>query len=168
MRRPRTFLNTILGVVIAAGCSNQQAGPSDTGLNAHGGLSNLKIASCPAPPQASVSKSIGPAGGTLFIGPHKLEVPFGSLRETVTITAETGRWSGNGIRFGPNGLNFRAPVKLTISTANCSGLTWLVPPIIVYTDAWMNILYVQPSVPLLGEKKVIGWLDHFSQYAVAF
>jgi hypothetical protein len=172
MRRPRPFLNTILGVVIAAGCSNTPSGPVQEQPQAQAGLiSGLLFANCPNPPQFDVRANIGGAGGTLKMGPHTLVIPRGALSKTVEIRARTsnsGTGRGNGIEFRPEGLRFNSAVQLTISTSNCSGLGLLNLPLIVYTDDSWNILELQLSVPNLLEKKVTGFIRHFSRYAVAY
>jgi hypothetical protein len=91
MRRPRYFLNTILGVVIAAGCSNLPSQPEPQGPAVRASLiSDLGIASCPNPPKDNASQKVGPAGGTVQVGPHTLTIPAGALSKDVTITAKTG------------------------------------------------------------------------------
>ena len=172
MRRPRYFLNTILGVVIAAGCSStpsesvQEQPPVQAGL-----VKGLLFANCPNAPSFDVRKNIGTAGGTLNMGPHTLVIPAGALSRTVEIRAKSsnsGPGKGNGIEFRPEGLRFSKAVRLTISTANCSGLGLLNLPLIVYTDDLWNILELQLSVPNLFEKEVTGFVTHFSRYAVAY
>jgi hypothetical protein len=172
MRRPRYFLNTILGVVIAAGCSSTPSEPVREQPQAQAGLVHgLLFANCPNPPQFDVRKSFGSAGGTLRMGPHTLVIPTGALSKTVEIRARTsnsGRGKGNGIEFQPEGLRFSKSVRLTISTANCTGLGLLNLPLIVYTDDLWNILELQLSVPNLFDKEVTGFISHFSRYAVAY
>lgn len=172
MRRPRHFLNTILGVVIAAGCSSTPSEPVQEQPQMQAGLiKGLLFANCPNAPQFDVRKNIGTAGGTLTMGPHTLVIPAGALSRTVEIRAKTsnsGKGKGNGIEFKPDGLSFSRPVILTISTANCSGLGLLNLPLIVYTDDLWNILELQLSIPNLFEKEVTGFINHFSRYAVAY
>ncbi len=172
MRRPRPFLNTILGVVVAAGCTSTSSEPAQDQPQAQAGLiSGLLFANCPNPPQFDVRATIGSAGGSLKMGPHTLVIPPRALSRTVEIRAKTsnsGPGKGNGIEFRPEGLRFNSAVQLTISTANCTGLGLLNLPLIVYTDDFWNILELQLSIPNLGEQKVTGLIRHFSRYAVAY
>lgn len=173
MRRPRFFLNTILGVVIAAGCSNAPSEPSveAPNLSLLGDIKGLLFADCPNSAKFDEQEDIGPSGGTLQMGPHTLVIPAGALSQTVTIRAKTsnsGPGKGNGIDFKPNGLRFNRPVVLTISTANCKGLGLLNLPLIVYTDDLLNILELEPSIPNPFKKNVTGLITHFSRYAVAY
>ena len=168
MRRPHTFLNTILGVVIAAGCSSESTGPTEPGMSPAFGLANLTIARCPSPSQANVSAKIGSAGGTLVIGSHSLVIPPGALSKDVVITAKTGGSAGNAIEFGPAGLRFNTYARLNVSVANCTGWGLLRLPMIVFTDALLKILELEPSVLDNRNKIVVGWIWHFSRYAVAY
>lgn len=172
MRRPRYFLNTILGVVIAAGCSNVPSEPvPETPRGQASIISGLLFANCPNAPTFDVSTNIGTGGGTLKMGPHTLVVPAGALTNAVTIRAKSGNTAtsrGNGIEFSPEGLRFSKPTQLTISTANCTGLGLLNLPLIVYTDNLWNILELQLSFPNLLAKQVTGHITHFSRYAVAY
>jgi hypothetical protein len=105
------------------------------------------------------------------MGPHTLVIPAGALTRTIEIRAQSsnsGTGKGNGIEFQPEGLRFSSTVQLTISTSNCTGLNLLNLPLIVYTDDLWNILELQLSVPNLAEKKVTGFIKHFSRYAVAY
>jgi len=168
MRRPRYFLNTILGVVIAAGCSNAPSEPAREVPNA-ALLGGLLFANCSSQATVTASASIGSKGGTLKIGSHTLVIPAGALSQTVVITATTSGGKGNSIQFGPAGLQFSSAAQLTFSTANCTGLGLLNLPVVVYTDnSLLSILEIQLSLPNLGEKKVTGYIKHFSRYAVAY
>jgi len=168
MRRPRPFLNTILGVVVAAGCSSDPTGPTEPGMSQAWSLTNLTIASCTATPETASSAVIGPGGGVLAIGPHRLVVPEGALSKTVTITARTGGQSGNAIKFGPSGLRFNSRVRLTISVRNCNGWGFFRVPLVVFTDDALKILELEPSLLDNQNKTVTGWISHFSRYAVAY
>src|SRR5213592_3228069 len=55
----------------------------------------------------SVTATIGPAGGTLQVGPHALSVPSGALDAPVTITAVAPADTANHVRLRPEGLTFR-------------------------------------------------------------
>ena len=172
MRRPRYFLNTILGVVIAAGCSSTPSEPVQEKPQMQAGLvKGLLFANCPNPPVFDTRATIGSAGGTLTMGPHTLVIPSGALNGPVEIRAKSsnsGTGKGNGIEFKPEGLRFNKTLRLTISTANCTGLGVLNLPLIVYTDDLWNILELQLSVPNLFDKEVTGFINHFSRYAVAY
>lgn len=169
MRRPRNFLNTILGVVIAAGCSGlpSQPGPREPQVQ-FSKASALSIANCPDPGKENASQKVGPAGGTVQVGPHALVIPAGALSKDVTITAKTGGKKGNAIEFGPAGLRFNTEVFLTIDLSNCTGWGQLKRPLIVYTNDELAILEAERSVVDNQDKTVTGFITHFSQYAVAY
>ena len=134
-----------------------------TGLLQHVGL-----LSCTPMAPAWDSERIGPAGGTLHIGPHTFVVPAGALSQTVTITAYSPSDKVNHVDFQPEGLKFKKSASLTMSYANCNVLALLLPKHIAYVDDRLNILDILNSVDNLLTKKVTGQVDHFSDYAVAW
>jgi hypothetical protein len=170
MRRQRPFFNTILGVIIAAGCSNLPSAPAEKAPEIQASLvQDLLLGNCPNPAVLERSVSIGPAGGTVLLGAHKLVVPAGALSRKVTITARTGTEPGNAIQFGPAGLRFGRPATLTMSFANCTGWGVLRQlPLIVYTDDFLSILEIHLGIPNFRNKTVTSFIDHFSRYAVAY
>jgi hypothetical protein len=131
------------------------------------------VGPCSTLPPQSVTKLIGPAGGTINIGPHKLVVPSGALATSVSIKLVLPA-VGNGyneVRLYPDGLTFRTTVYLTISYANC-GLTpqqeaWLPYLKVVYVVNGTIVEYV-PTVANLTANTVKGSIRHFSNYAVAW
>jgi len=116
----------------------------------------------------SVSQTIGPLGGTLQVGPHRLWIPPGALSATITIMGVAPSDTVNRVRFGPQGLTFQRPALLVMSYANCGALANLVPKQIAYTDEAQAILELLPSVDNLLTQKVNGRLEHFSDYAIAW
>jgi len=116
----------------------------------------------------SVSQTIGPLGGALAVGPHRLFIPPGALDAPVEITAVVPADTVNRIRFEPQGLTFNRSASLTMSYANCGALTSLVPKQIAYTGDALTILELLPSVDILFARVVTGRLQHFSDYAIAW
>lgn len=112
-------------------------------------------------------KVIGPGGGDLSIGPHKLRIPRGALKQDVVITGEipVGLWVG--VRLSPEGLTFAKPVQLTLSYKHC-----YLPPEhrerVAYTDDSLNVLAYPLSRDQTKTGVVDAWLDHFSNYAIAW
>jgi hypothetical protein len=130
------------------------------------GVKNLTLLSCSQQPYAVVTKVVGPAGGTIVVGTHKLVIPAGALARDYTIRAEQVPNRVNSVRFAPEGLKFATPAKLTLSYANCSPLLLLKR--VVYTDELLRILELIPSLDNLKTKTVTGDIRHFSRYAVAW
>jgi len=115
----------------------------------------------------SVTQVIGPEGGELNVGPHTLDVPPGALGDTVSITAvapsDIVRW----IRFKPEGLVFRQPASLSMSYKNCKTRGTQSPRIARVSDS-LNVQEYLFSATDQWAKWVIGDLQHFSNYAVAW
>jgi hypothetical protein len=131
-------------------------------------VKHLGLLKCSALPYDSTTKTIGPLGGSLTVGPHTLWVPPGSLTSATTITAVLSADTVNAVRFKPEGLQFRNNAYLTMSYANCNLLGLLLPKRIAYTDDSRNILEYLLSIDIVWTKQVTGRLKHFSEYAVAW
>ncbi len=173
MRAPRRFHVLLAGVaLLSAGCGDRS--PTDAGgprpgsdLFA-GGQPSLELLRCSPMPADTTVQVIGPAGGTLFVGPHALVVPAGALDTAVTITAVAPSDTVNRVRFEPEGLQFASRAALTMSYANCSLLGSLLPKRVAYTDETLAILEILPSLDHLLQQRVTGRLEHFSNYAVSW
>jgi hypothetical protein len=125
---------------------------------------------CTPLPYASTDQTVGPAGGTILVGPHRLVVPAGALAAPVLITAEAPSDSVNSVRLLPHGLTFAQgkPARLTLSYANCSLLGQLLPKRIVYTSDLLEILQWLVSLDEPLARRVSTNLEHFSRYAIAW
>jgi hypothetical protein len=181
--RPTRFLSNLALVALLAGVVNC-AGDGPTGLadeptpspllGGDGGLLGTGIGegllACKPLPYAAATRTIGPEGGSLKVGPHTLTVPAGSLTAPVTITAEAPVDRVNSVRLSPEGLQFvrGKPAVLTLSYANCPLTGQLLPKRIAYTTDALAILSYLLSVDNLLTKQVSGKLEHFSRYAVAW
>ena len=127
----------------------------------------------------SVTKVIGPRGDTLQVGHHILAIHSLALSDTVRITAvapaDTVRW----VRFRPDGLVFQPTADgwsalLYTSYKDCG----------IALNETLRVAQVTDSLGILGylrtyvqSKKnpwsranqfVVGLLEHFSNYAVAW
>jgi len=179
-----SFLSALIlaGALSLASCATGDDGPAGMPadaapsplLGSGDGLLGTTLGSgllaCDPLPYASASKTIGPEGGTLAIGPHLLTVPAGALAAPVTITGDAPVGTVNSVRLYPEGLRFATgtPARLTLSYSNCPLLGRLLPKRIAYTTDLLEILsYVLSTDDLMG-KKVTGSLEHFSRYAVAW
>jgi hypothetical protein len=105
---------------------------------------------------------IGPAGGTLWIGTHRLIVPPGALTEKVEISGTVPEGKPFEIDLQPHGLEFVKAAGLILDASSCTEVPAIVylidqytvsPPISpIYSNWWRTI-----ACPI--------W--HFSGYAVA-
>jgi hypothetical protein len=133
-----------------------------------GAILNGTLLRCNALPYSSSTAVIGPAGGTLQVGPHRLVVPAGALPGNVSITGEVISGAVNSVRLSPDGLQFGTQAVLTMSYANCP-LAGLLPlKKVAYTDEGLSILSVLRSIDNLGNREVTARLNHFSRYAVSY
>ena len=140
----------------------------------------IVLVPCSALPDRSVTKAIGPAGGSITVGPHVLFIPAGALKRRVSITATiqfrpkglTGKegWQVNAIGFKPK-LKFQKPAYLVMSYANCDPayVASLLPKQIVYANGALNIILEnEASDDFPDARMVTALIDHFSNYAVAW
>jgi hypothetical protein len=165
-----------LGLVFVAlsSCStpDRVSGPDQSlgSILGRGGLlgSGITLLSCPDQPAAQAEATIGPEGGTLQIGPHRLVVPPGALDSTIVISGVAVADSVVSVRFAPEGLTFSRPAHLTLSYAACPLIPSLLPKRVVYTTDVLELLQLLLSSDDLLHRQVSADLDHFSRYAVAW
>jgi len=157
--------------LLAASCATPpptevEAEPTPGLLGPLGGA--VGLLQCDPLPYDSVTRTIGPDGGVLLVGPHRLSIPPGALDSPVAITAVTPSESVNRVAFQPEGLVFTESARLTLSYANCDLLGSLLPKRIAYVTGDLGILEYLLSLDDLASRTVTGRLDHFSSYAVAW
>ena len=168
------FLMVALVVCVIASCSDRApTAPAPVSAPDESLIGDLLkptgLLQCSALPAASVTQTIGPAGGSITVGPHVLRIPAGALDQPTAITATLDNNRGvNGIRFAPEGLQFDTPAYLTMSYANCNLLGKLLPKRIAYTTDLLGVVEYLLSLDNLFAKKVTGRVPHFSEYVIAW
>jgi hypothetical protein len=189
MKRTRALVSALLlTTVVALASCDAPASPVVPGSSA--ALAKVSTPSSPTMsglaycPQAydSVSQVIGPMGGMLTVGPHTFWVDSSVLKDTVTITAvapaDTARW----VRFGPNGLQFKANPVHGYPTGAVLFTDYKDCPMIpsqtlriAQVDDELNIIGYLESVSSgrkrewsKGNQYVYGWIPHFSSYAISW
>lgn len=127
----------------------------------------LDLLRCEPLEYAADAEVIGPKGGSLKIGPHELVIPEGALEEEQLIVGTSPMGELVQVNFGPHGLQFLHSAKLTLSYGHC-----YIPPQLklqlAYVDGSLRILELPPSKDKNGLKEVVGWIDHFSGYMIAY
>ncbi len=130
------------------------------------------LVSCAPRASESVTTTIDVKGGTIRVGPHTLRIPAHALERPVAITATAPSDTLDLLQFQPEGLEFRKAADLSIDYSNCQQGTPKRHVRIAYVDDAMNILsYVAPGAGAPHGPRghvVIGRLEHFSNYAVAW
>lgn len=163
------ILVALVGVLVAGCGEHVPAGvtaPDLTG-SIESRLGAPGLVQCAPLAAESVTRLVGPDGGTVSIGPHRLVVPSGALTEAVAITAVLRPEPVRRVRFQPEGLTFTEPARLTMSYADC-GLAGLLPLGIAYTSSALDILAHLPSLVNALAREVSADLHHFSNYAIAW
>ncbi len=135
------------------------------------------LVSCRPLPYDSVTRTIGPAGGFIEVGRNWLLIPSGALSAPVTITAVAPSDTVAMVRFQPEGLHFQKSTLLVLAYDNCRIPKSMTPRIALVTDAFQVVDFLTSvNIPLddhrfkkaHGKRQVIGELQHFSNYAVAW
>jgi hypothetical protein len=131
-------------------------------------LAPAGLVTCQPLPYDSTTQTIGPDGGTIWIGSHSLVIPAGALAVPTTITAVVAAGTVNAVRFEPEGMQFERSAYLTMSYANCNLLGSFAPKRLAYTTDALDILEYLLSADNLFAQQVTGELHHFSEYAIAW
>jgi hypothetical protein len=158
--------------MLGLGCGTEVSAPTEIQVAASEGrlgtISQLapELLTCKTQPYVVAEKVIGPRGGSLSIGSHRLEIPRGALASKVRITGEQVSGNVNSVRLSPEGLHFAKAARLTLSYGNCAPVRLLKR--IAYTSEFLTILELPPSEDYPKYDYVTGAIDHFSQYAVAY
>lgn len=135
------------------------------------------LVSCRPLRYESATKTIGPAGGVIEVRGNWLVVPRGALGAPVTITAVAPSDTVAMVRFQPDGLQFQKTAYLVVKYDNCRFPRRLKPRIALVTDALEVVEFLAPVSVSLDDhrlqkarkgRRVIGELQHFSNYAVAW
>lgn len=117
----------------------------------------------PREPQYGTA-TIGPNGGELDVGPHRLIIPPGALQETVEISGTALEDSSTPtIDLEPHGLQFKKPAGLILDASNCTDV-----PDIVYINEIGVVSDPIPAVYSNWWHTIAAPINHFSGYAVAF
>jgi len=154
--------------LLSVRCVSDRASPTGITANLTKPPKPTGLLQCSPLPSTTVKQTVGPAGGTLLIGPHLFVVPPGALAVPVTIQAKLASSSGNAIEFKPAGLIFLTPASVTLSYANCNTLGSTSPKQVAYTTDSLTIIYYVSSQDDPSERRVTGRVDHFSDFAVAW
>jgi hypothetical protein len=134
------------------------------------------LVTCRPLPYDSVTQTIGPAGGMIEVRRNWLVILPGALSAPVTITAIAPSDTVAMVRFQPEGLQFQRNALLVLAYDNCRVPKTVTPRIALVTDALDVIEVLTPVNVSLNDwftkapkgRHVIGQLQHFSNYAVAW
>ena len=120
------MLTRLIESIVAAlrrlfGGSSRSPGSSQTPPGA-----SPKLLPCQNTKELRAVQTIGPDGGTLQVGDHRLVIPRGALGDKVELTGVLLVDRVLKVRIQANGADsfqFRQPVSLTLSYAKCEGVS---------------------------------------------
>lgn len=177
----RKNLFVLVTVVLAAACGDAPTAPvvsSAAPATAHYGsgykstlpgsrrtgdaLAGKFVPANCVPRQASHGSAlIGPSGGVLWVGTHRLIVPAGALTQKVLISGTIPEGRPFEIDLQPHGLQFRKPAGLILDARSCVD----VPTILYLIDQYS----VSPPIPAVYSnfwKMIACPIWHFSGYVI--
>jgi hypothetical protein len=128
---------------------------------------NNGLIQCDPLQYAADVKIMGPDGGDMSIGPHKLSIPRGALKQYVVITGEMPVSMAVSVKCSPEGLVFAKQPKLTLSYKHCNRPADYQERVAYTTDSYSILEYLR-SLDHAADGLVDGWLNHFSKYAIAW
>jgi hypothetical protein len=175
-RRRLTLSHTGPGLALAAAlagvtaCSDSPVVPKSAPRPEAVASSSLApkaaAAALPCAPREAQSTSavIGPDGGTLEVGGHRLIVPAGALAKPTLITGTVPADTTATIVFAPAGLKFKVPATLVMSVLRCEST--VTDPHIRYIDKEGRSLEQLPALYDRKRREVTAPLFHFSGYQV--
>jgi hypothetical protein len=174
MTRPRSWLFFLAAVVTASACADLTSAPTRSirqdpsrsigkaGLPATSTNFKGKVLNCVPKEPGSGSALIGPAGGDLIIGTHRLVVPPGALTKYVVISGTVPADESFKIDLQPHGLEFKKPAGLILDASSCGS----VPTIVYLLD---DVVASDPIAAIYSHfwHTIAAPIWHFSQYAIA-
>ena len=112
------------------------------------------------------SATVGPDGGTLYIGESQLIIPAGALPNPVLVTGAVIADTVAAIEFQPHGLQFQIPATLLISAKGCPHQKTAAE--VAYIDDSFQVLEELPATFDAKHVVVAANISHFSGYAIAW
>ena len=114
----------LLGGLLVSGCADEVTAPGrpEFAVTAPESPTLTEFTYCTPQPYAVASGVIGPSGGLLKAGKHRLWVPAGALKDPVLITMEIPSGYTNRVVLRPAGLKFNRDYlpHLVMSYTDCS------------------------------------------------
>jgi hypothetical protein len=127
-----------------------------------------ELLACAPQEYTAEAELIGPDGGSIKIGPHELKIPAGALDHEVVISAVAPVSTLVEVQLQPEGLHFQVPVKLKLNYSQCVQPPYWLKLFMVYLSDDGRVLEITASRDKKGLKTVVGYLEHFSRYAIAW
>ena len=122
---------------------------------------------CEPQPREVETRTVGPKGGTINVGPHRLVIPAGALMRDVEITGTAPSNPAVNVEFEPHGLRFQKPVEMVIDYKQC-----IVPDStelgVTYMLSGWRATEKMPSSDVRRDRKITALTDHFSGFAVTW
>lgn len=131
------------------------------GSEGNGSSSSVTALACNVPSPLQGSAVIGPSGGTLDIGPHRLIIPPGALTQELPISG-TIRSANGGVEidFEPTGTQFKKPAGLIFDASSCGS----VPDAVYLNPIGTNELI--PAIYSNWWHTIAAPIEHFSIYLI--
>jgi hypothetical protein len=116
---------------------------------------------CSVPAPLTGSARIGPSGGVLDVGPHRLIIPAGALTHDVDVRGEVPAGNTMQIQFYPEGLQFKKPAGLILDASSCNGV-----PDVLYMNEQGGSNEIIEAIFSEWWHAIAAPIDHFSLYVL--
>jgi hypothetical protein len=157
----------LVGGLFVSGCADEATAPGspEFAVSAPGSTTLTEFTYCAPQTYAVASGVIGPTGGLLKAGKHRLWVPPGALKDPVLITMEIPSGYTNRVVLRPAGLKFNRDYlpHLVMSYTDCS-VKDASSQRIAYINEKLGTIEPAPTEPDPSSMTVDGSLAYFPDY----
>ncbi len=114
---------------------------------------NPALVQCQLKSYKGGARVIGPGGGVVTIGPHKITIPPGALRISLVVYGEVHVANHVVVELSPHGLQMSAPAILELAYGTCQSGNGLE---VAYVDNNLDVISY-PDVPPGGASSGTSW-----------
>ena len=111
---------------------------------------------------------IGPAGGVITHGDHRVVIPAGALDQTIEISFSVPESDTLMFDLSPHGTQFNVPISLIFEydSANLDGVDVSHLQLVGYYNSASSVWEPMPTTVDAVNDVIIGQTTHFSRYAI--
>jgi hypothetical protein len=171
MTFPRRFLAVPVALLLASCTGDAPGGPLAPGTPGRSTSAAPVLIDCPATVDSTSTKILGPSGGTLRVGRHRLDAPVGAVTSTLGFRAEVRSSPYFEVDFSAYGWSsyvFNRPVQITLDYSRC--------PAESIEGKTLHVLYIDPVTKTIlqdlggyddrSSRTITTSTNHLSDYAI--
>jgi hypothetical protein len=171
MTFPRRLLAVPIALLFASCTSDAPNGPLAPSQASRSVSAAPVLIDCPATVDSTSSAMLGLLGGTLRVGRHHLDAPFGAITSLLGFRAEVRSSRYREVDFSAYGWSsytFSRPVQITLDYSRC--------PAASIEGKTLHVLYIDPITKTIlqdlggyddrSSRTITTSTDHLSDYAI--